>query len=214
MDHQEQRLELIDTARMMNSRGLNHGTSGNVSVRAGEGMLITPSAMKYEQCRPEDIVYVRPDGTTSGSVRRPSTEWRFHRDIYRRRQEAGAVLHAHSPWCTTLACLHREIPAFHYMVAVAGGNSIRLAPYATFGTRELSDHALAALQDRKACLLANHGLLCLERDLEAVLDLAVEVENLARVYCATLQIATPQLLDDAEINRVLALFADYRPAAG
>jgi len=209
MKNLELRQAVIDTARSMNSLGINHGTSGNVSVRIEDGMLITPSGMKYEHCGPEDIVFVDMEGIPHHETNRPSTEWRFHLDIYRQRPESGAVLHAHSTWCTTLACLGREIPAFHYMVAVAGGTNIRVAPYATFGTRELSDHALHALRHRKACLLANHGLLCLERNLEKVLDLAVEVENLAGVYCQTLAIGTPQVIDTQEMERVLTRFADY-----
>ncbi len=212
MNNLELRLSLIDTAISMNTSGINHGTSGNVSVRLPDGLLITPSAMKYEQCRPEDIVFMTMDGVSHHEKRKPSSEWRFHRDIYQGKREAGAVLHAHSPWSTILACLHQEIPAFHYMVAVAGGNTIPLAPYATFGTQELSDQALHALKNRKACLLANHGLLCYAKDLESALDLAIEVENLSRVFCQTLQIGSPKILGDAEMEQVISLFTGYKPA--
>jgi L-fuculose-phosphate aldolase len=154
------RRQVIDTALLMNQRGINRGKSGNVSARWRDGFLVTPSGLAYERTKPADIVFVDAAGTPRGRLA-PSSEWRFHHDIYRARPEANAVVHTHSSFATTLACLGREIPAFHYMVAVAGGNSIRCAPYATFGTQQLSDNALAALDGRKACLLANHGMICL-----------------------------------------------------
>jgi L-fuculose-phosphate aldolase len=209
MQYPELRTQLIETALQMETMGLNHGMSGNLSVRINEGFLITPSALPYNQCMAEDIVLMDLEGHAQGS-RKPSSEWRFHRDIYTQRQDAGAVLHAHSPWCTTLACLQTPIPAFHYMVAVAGGLDIRCAPYATYGTQALSDYALEALQNRKACLLANHGLLCLDADLDRVLALAIEVEDLARVYGQTMQIGKPVLLSDAEMMKVIGKFKDYR----
>jgi L-fuculose-phosphate aldolase len=209
MQYPELRTQLIETALQMETMGLNHGMSGNLSVRINEGFLITPSALPYNQCMAEDIVLMDLEGHAQGS-RKPSSEWRFHRDIYTQRQDAGAVLHAHSPWCTTLACLQTPIPAFHYMVAVAGGLDIRCAPYATYGTQALSDYALEALQNRKACLLANHGLLCLDADLDRVLALAIEVEDLARVYSQTIQIGKPVLLSDAEMMKVIGKFKDYR----
>jgi L-fuculose-phosphate aldolase len=209
MQYPELRTQLIETALQMETMGLNHGMSGNLSVRINEGFLITPSALPYNQCMAEDIVLMDLEGHAQGS-RKPSSEWRFHRDIYAQRQDAGAVLHAHSPWCTTLACLQTPIPAFHYMVAVAGGLDIRCAPYATYGTQALSDYALEALQNRKACLLANHGLLCLDADLDRVLALAIEVEDLARVYGQTMQIGKPVLLSDAEMMKVIEKFKDYR----
>ena len=209
MQYPELRTQLIETALQMETMGLNHGMSGNLSVRINEGFLITPSALPYNQCMAEDIVLMDLEGHAQGS-RKPSSEWRFHRDIYTQRQDAGAVLHAHSPWCTTLACLQTPIPAFHYMVAVAGGLDIRCAPYATYGTQALSDYALEALQNRKACLLANHGLLCLDADLDRVLALAIEVEDLARVYGQTMQIGKPVLLSDAEMMKVIGKFKDNR----
>jgi len=209
MQYPELRTQLIETALQMETMGLNHGMSGNLSVRINESFLITPSALPYNQCMAEDIVLMDLEGHAQGS-RKPSSEWRFHRDIYTQRQDAGAVLHAHSPWCTTLACLQTPIPAFHYMVAVAGGLDIRCAPYATYGTQALSDYALEALQNRKACLLANHGLLCLDADLDRVLALAIEVEDLARVYSQTLQMGKPVLLSDAEMMKVIGKFKDYR----
>ena len=209
MRYSELRAQLIETALQMETMGLNQGMSGNLSVRIKEGFLITPSALPYNQCRAEDIVLMDLEGNAAGS-RKPSSEWRFHHDVYVQRQDAGAVLHAHSPWSTTLACLQTPIPAFHYMVAVAGGEDIRCAPYATYGTQALSDYALKALQNRKACLLANHGLLCLDADLNKVLALAIEVEDLARVYSQTLQIGKPVILSDAEMMKVIEKFKDYR----
>ncbi len=210
------RAELIATARRMNALGLNRGTSGNVSVRciveANEGFLITPSALPYDETEPADIVFMRFDGTHSGR-RRPSSEWRFHRDILAARSDTAVVLHAHAPFATSLACIGADIPAFHYMIALAGGDSIRCAPYATFGTQELSDHAVAALADRSACLLANHGLIVLGANLKAALALALEVEGLCEQYWRALQIGTPRLLDCEEMQRVLAKFKDYKKAS-
>jgi L-fuculose-phosphate aldolase len=204
-----QREALIETAHAMNRCGLNQGTSGNVSLRTDGGMLITPSALPYESLQAGDLASVDFEGGTSGT-QRPSSEWRFHLDIYRQRPDAQAVLHAHPTYCTALACLRRPIPAFHYMVAVAGGRDIRCAPYATFGTQALSDHVLEALQGRRACLLANHGLVCLASDLPAALALAVEVEHLAKSYLQCLAVGEPAILDDAEMERVLRKFEDYR----
>ena len=199
---------LIATARAMNDSGLNRGTSGNLSLRHDDGMLITPSGVPYEELGPEDIVYIDARGT-HGDGLQPSSEWRFHHDIYHARPEARAILHAHPVHCTALACLNRPIPAFHYMVAVAGGRDIRCAPYATFGTQALSDHVLQALAGRRACLMANHGLLCIASTLPRALDRALEIENLAQSYLACLAAGEPVILDDAEMERVLRKFADY-----
>lgn len=196
------------TARRMNASGLNQGTSGNLSQRVEDGFLITPTGMDYEAMVPEDLVLMRFDGGHEGR-RKPSSEWRFHRDILAARPEVGAVLHAHSMFCTTLACLRRGIPSFHYMVAMAGGVDIRCAPYATFGTEELSRHAVAALEGRKACLLANHGMLALGRDLAGAFKLAVEVETLAAMYWRALQVGEPVLLDPEEMAVVLEKFKTY-----
>ena len=209
INHSTLRQQLIDTALAMNSSEINQGTSGNISVRVDGGFLITPSALPYEECRPQDIVLMDLAGNREGK-QQPSSEWRLHRDIYLHREEAGAILHAHPPWCTTLACLGREIPPFHYMIAITGGTTIRCAPYATFGTQELSDHALYALEARNTCLLANHGMLCLEENLQRTLSLAIEVENLARIYSQALQIGKPLLLEKKEMNRVLEKFKDYK----
>ncbi|MBN35183.1 MAG: class II aldolase [Rhodospirillaceae bacterium] len=209
-DSQALRRDLIVTARSMNGLGINQGTSGNVSARAGKGFLITPSALPYDKTTPDDIVAVALDGTAKGR-RRPSSEWRIHRDIYAARPEAGAIVHTHATFATTLACLGKPIPRFHYMVAMAGGDDIRCAPYATFGTQELSNHALAALEGRKACLLANHGMIAVGADLESALALAVEVESLARQYWQALQAGKPKLLTRKQMAVVLEKFADYQP---
>ncbi len=208
MRHQRRRREIIDTARRMNALGLNRGTSGNISARVDGGLLITPSGIPCEECRPGDIVEMGMDGGTHGR-RRPSSEWRFHRDILAARPEVGAVVHAHSPFATTLACLGRGIPAFHYMIAVAGGRDIRCAPYATFGTQALSDAAVKALEGRRACLLANHGMIVVGPAMKAALALAVEVEALAEQYWRVLQVGEPTLLDDAEMDVVVEKFKAY-----
>jgi L-fuculose-phosphate aldolase len=200
--------QLIETAVAMNTSGINCGRSGNLSVRTYAGFLITPSGMDYQELLPEDIVAMNFEGEWQGS-NAPSSEWRIHRDIYREREDAVVILHAHPTFCATLACLGKPIPAFHYMVAVAGGKDIRCSPYATFGTQELSDHVLAALEDRKACLMANHGVVCLGRDLPDALALAVEVEQLAQVYYQCLLAGEPVVLDDAEMERVLEKFKYY-----
>jgi len=208
MDELALRKKIIATALEMNARGLNRGKSGNVSARFDAGFLVTPTGMAYESTQPMDIVAMTQDGTARGP-RLPSSEWRFHRDIYSARREVGAIVHAHSPFATSIACLGRDIPPFHYMIAVAGGKDIRCAAYATFGTQQLSDHALCALAGRKACLLANHGMIAVGASLTAALALAVEVEALAEQYWRALQIGPPNLLSDAEMEIVLEKFRTY-----
>ena len=203
------RQSLIKTGLVMNRLGINQGTSGNLSVRSRDGLLITPSARPYEQCRPGDIVRMQLDGTSWGR-RKPSSEWRLHRDLYEACPEAGAILHAHPPWCTTLACLEQEIPAFHYMIAVAGGDSIPCASYALFGSAQLSENVNRTLQNRTACLMSHHGMVCFAETLEKVLALAVEVENLARVYCQVLQLGKPSILNQEKMDEVLVRFAGYK----
>lgn len=204
----EVRQAVVDTARRMNAAGINRGTSGNVSARWRDGMLITPSGVPYDRLDRVQIVFMTLEGEHQGAPL-PSSEWRFHRDILRSRSEVGAIVHVHSASATALACLNVGIPAFHYMVAVAGGFDIRCAPYATFGTQELSDHALAALEGRSACLLANHGMIATGPDLERALALAVEVETLAEMYWRALQVGAPAILDEAEMVRVLEKFRTY-----
>jgi len=202
------RKAIITTALAMNALGINRGKSGNVSARWKNGFLITPSGLPYEETRPADIVFIDMKGKPTGK-RLPSSEWRFHHDIYRTRREAQAVVHAHASFATTLACLGMDVPAFHYMIAVAGGNSIRCAPYATFGSQELSDHALEDLSKRNACLLANHGMIATGDSLKRALALAVEVEALCEQYWRALQIGKPAILSDAEMEVVLEKFKTY-----
>ena len=210
MPEKELREQLIATARAMNNSGLNQGTSGNVSVRSGDGFLLTPSALPYDKCQPQDMVLVDMAGQCTG-LRKPSTEWRMHRDLYVEHSDIGCILHAHSTWCTTLACLEKPIPSFHYMVAMAGGDSIPLAPYAPFGSQELSDALLRSLQGRRACLMAHHGVVCFTKDLENLLPLAVEIEALAKMYVQALQIGPPPLLSDDQMRDVLERFVSYKP---
>ncbi|HAT7577787.1 TPA: L-fuculose-phosphate aldolase [Citrobacter freundii] len=201
--------EIIETCLEMTSLGLNQGTAGNVSARYENGMLITPSGIPYERLTENMIVYVDNDGKyDKGQL--PSSEWRFHQAAYQTRPVANAVVHNHAVHCTAVSILNRPIPAIHYMIAAAGGNSIPCAPYATFGTRELSEHVSVALKNRKATLLQHHGLIACEANLEKALWLAHEVEVLARLYLSTLAIVDPvPVLDDEEIAIVLEKFKSY-----
>ncbi|QPM90503.1 class II aldolase/adducin family protein [Pseudooceanicola algae] len=202
MTDTDTRSAMIETCLKMTAAGINQGTAGNVSVRTESGLLITPSSMPYDQMCPEDIVEMSLDGQWSGN-RRPSSEWRFHRDILAARKDVSVVLHCHSVHATALACLHRSIPSYHYMVGVAGGTDIRCAPYATFGTQALSDAAITALVDRKACLLGQHGQISLGKNLDAALWMAIEVETLADMYLRALSVGEPPILPDDEMARVL-----------
>src|ERR1700678_3755665 len=202
---------IIDACLRMNQLGINQGTSGNISLRHGAGMLITPTAVPYEAMTPEQIVLMDFDGGFAPG-QKPSSEWRFHLDILKARPEVNAVVHAHPPFATTLAIMKRDIPPIHYMIAVAGGDSIRCAPYATYGTAELSQHAVAALEDRLACLLAHHGMIAIGPSLAKAMWLAVEVETLARQYHGWLQLGTPPLLSKAEIENGRSRMAGYGPA--
>jgi L-fuculose-phosphate aldolase len=204
------RQAIIEACRAMNKAGINQGTSGNISVRWGDGLLITPSGVDYDVMRPEHIVAMQMDGSWQASDDcRPSSEWRIHRDILRARPEIGAVVHAHPPYCTILAIMGRAIPAVHYMVAAAGGDDIRCAGYATFGSQALSDLALQALEGRHGCLLAHHGMVATGAGLGKAMWLAVEMEALARQYHGCLQIGEPPLLSGDEMQRVVRLFAEY-----
>jgi L-fuculose-phosphate aldolase len=204
------RERIVATARRMNALGINQGKSGNVSARVEGGFLVTPSGLPYEDLEAGDLVHVGAGGHPTGH-RAPSSEWRFHLDIYARRPEAGAVVHTHSAYATTLACLGRGIPAVHYEVAFAGGKDVRCAPYRTFGTQELSDAALAALEGRRACLLAHHGVIAFGADLDDALRLADKVEAMARLYWQALQVGEPALLDDGEMARIAERFRTYGP---
>lgn len=203
MSHKKLRQGIIRTCLDMNRTGLNQGTSGNVSHRLEGGMLITPTSLPYERMKNDDIVEMAFDGTFIGR-HRPSSEWRFHRDILKHRPDVNVVLHTHSVYSTTLAVQERSIPAFHYMVAVAGGSDIKCAPYARFGTQELSDAALEALKDRTACLLGHHGLIVLADTFEKALWRATEIETLAKIYVHALAIGEPPCLDEDEMARVIA----------
>jgi L-fuculose-phosphate aldolase len=233
--HGALRTALLRAARAMNRLGINHGKAGNVSVRCADtgrpGFLITPSGMPYTQTQQEDLVWIALDrdaamieaalgeadpGSAEPLVRglhQPSSEWRFHRDILATRPEVNAVVHTHAGACAALSCLERVqregIPAFHYMIAAAGGRDLRCAPYATFGTAALSQAVLGALEGRRACLMAHHGMIALGSTLDAALALAVEVEWLAATYSRVLTLGEPQRLDDAEMDRVIAKFATY-----
>lgn len=199
---------VIAACLKMNASGINQGTSGNISVRMGEGILITPTSLSYDLMEPEDIVWMGFDGSVVGR-RAPSSEWRFHLDIARARPEVGGIVHAHPTSCTILSIMQKPIPALHYMIAIAGGNDIRCADYATFGTEELSVNALKALQDRKACLLSHHGMIAVGSSLDKAMWLAVEVETLARQYLGCLPFGEPPLLPDAEIENVINRISGY-----
>ena len=202
------REQLVDTARRLSALGLNQGKSGNMSAREADGFLVTPSGRAYESLTGDDLAFVDASGRAHGP-HAPSSEWRLHRDIYARHSGAAAIVHTHSPCATTLSCLHRDIPPFHYEIAFAGGRDVRCAKYATFGTQELSDHALAALEGRRACLLANHGAVAFGATIDEAAVLAEKVEALARVYWQALQVGEPVLLDDDEMARVVEKFGTY-----
>jgi L-fuculose-phosphate aldolase len=201
--------ELIAACHELTRLRLTHGTSGNISLRRDERQFfVSPTGMSYDALEAADIPLVDLDGRWFGR-RLPSSEWRFHRDIFKSRVDVGAIVHTHSMNATALACTGRSIPAFHYMVAVAGGADIRCAPYYTFGTQALSDAAVAALEGRKACLLANHGVIAVGADLPSALTLAGEVENLAAQYCAALALGDVRILDEVEMRPVLDKFRTY-----
>ena len=222
MTEQALREQLVAVARRMNGSGLNQGTSGNLSVRLPEGLLITPSSLPYERMEPADLVAINWQGQPlQEGGRRPSSEWRLHADVLAARPEFLAVLHCHPIHGTALACHDRGIPPFHYMTAVAGGDDIRCAPYATFGTEELSRLTVEAMADRQACLLARHGLVSAGESLDQALRIAVEVETLARMYLQALQLGEPPLLTQAQMQAVHAQFRgldygqpDERPGSG
>ena len=208
--------QVLATAIAMNDSGINRGSAGNVSARSASGFIITPTGMAYADCDVADMVSLDAVGVpsvgadnTASQRRQPSSEWRFHRDIYALHPDAGAIVHTHAPFATALACQGMSIPAFHYMVARFGGNDVRCAAYATFGTQELSDAILMALRDRCACLMANHGMVVYGKDLKQALALAIELECLAEQYWRVIQLGSPTLLGDNEMERVLLKFANY-----
>lgn len=199
---------IVSAARAMGPLGLNQGTSGNVSVRLDDGLLITPSGRPYESMEPCDVVALGMDGSFSHRLA-PSSEWRFHRDILLARPEIGAVVHAHPTYCTAFAMCRTEIPAVHYMVAAVGGPTIRCSGYAPYGTAELSGLALEALAGRTGCLLANHGMIATGPTLDKAMWLAVEMEALCRQYAVALQVGRPVVLPDDEIERIVERFRGY-----
>ncbi len=210
---QEQRQQLLDVSRELCRLGLNRGTSGNASVRVNNddgqpGFLITPSGMAVDQMTADDMVWMDFSANWVGR-RQPSSEWRFHLDILQHRPQINAVIHTHSMFATTLSTFRRDIPPFHYMIALAGGDTIRCAPYALFGSQLLSDHALAALYDRKACLLANHGMIAIGENLDKALRITEEVETLCEQYLRALQIGKPHLLTHEEMLEVQEKFKGY-----
>lgn len=208
MTQRDVREEMIHTALRMNALGINQGKAGNISARLGSGFLVTPTGLHYEDTTPQDLVFMGFEGQRAGK-RAPSSEWQMHRDILLSRTEMSAIVHCHPAHATALACLGMEIPAFHYMVAVAGGSNIRCAPYATFGTEQLSFNALFALRGRRACLLANHGIVALGETLADALDLALEVETLAGQYWRALQVGKPNILPEKEMAIVIEKFKTY-----
>ena len=202
VNNADARMHMIDICKRMNSTGINQGTSGNLSFRIEGGFLLTPTSLRYEIMQPDDIVEMDFSGNYKGN-RKPSSEWRFHRDILAARPDRNVVLHCHSSYATSMAILNLPITSFHYMVGIAGGNDIRCAKYATYGTQELSDNVLEALRERDACLLAHHGQIVTAADLERALRLAVEVETLARFYIQAKAVGEPALLSAAEMGKVI-----------
>lgn len=203
-----EREQLLGIMQKLLQCGLNRGTSGNASVRVKNGLLLTPTGMDVEDMIASDMVFMNEDGEYEGD-RKPTSEWMFHLDILKRRPEIGAVTHTHSMFATTLACLRKDVPPFHYMIAVSGGDSIRCAPYALFGSAALSESALKALEGRRACLLANHGMIALGEDIKQAFDVAVEVEALCEQYLRALQVGEPAILTDEEMREVFAQFKGY-----
>lgn len=203
------RQEIISTVCDFNSSGLSVGTSGNLSVRCNEHFLITPTGIAYEELSPADIVECDFDGNIISGQLKPSSEWPFHAAIYKERDDAQAIVHAHPPYITGLACNRKPIPAFNYMVGIAGGDSIRCAEYATIGSQELGQSIVAALIDRKACLMANHGMVAIGDSISSAYKLAIEVENLAKQYCISLSSGEPVLLDEEEMKKIIEKFKQY-----
>ena len=207
-DSLARRERIIDACRELERSGLNRGTSGNISCREEDHFLITPSGVPVAQMQPERIVAMDFSGKVIGSGK-ASSEWHFHLDLLKSRPELNAIVHTHSPHATALACLREDLPPFHYMIAIAGGDSIRCAPYALFGTEALSAHAVQAMKDRKACLLANHGLIAAGRDLEEAMAVAIEIESLCEQYLIARQSGKPVLLSSEEMQAVIERFRSY-----
>jgi L-fuculose-phosphate aldolase len=204
------RTEIIKYAKMLNTRNLSALRSGNISVRYSNGFLITPSGAKYSSLKKKDIVFVSLKGDFDQKKGIPSSEWKFHQDIYLNKKSAKAIVHAHSNYATAISAHRKSIPAFHYMVAMAGGNDIKCAKYATYGTRELSENILKALRNRFACLIGNHGQIVFSEDLSKAFELAEEVENLSSQYINALKIGKPKILSSQEMSKVLSKAKNYK----
>ena len=202
--------EIIKYSKMLNSKKLSALRSGNISARFKDGFLITPSGKKYSSLKNRDIVFVSLDGSFDKKSGTPSSEWKFHQDIYLNKKNANAIVHAHSTNATAVASHKKEIPSFHYMVAMAGGHDIKCAKYATYGTRELSKNILKALKGRKACLIANHGQIVFEENLSKAFELAEEVENISLQYITSLKLGKPKILSLKEMNKVLLKAKNYK----
>ena len=202
------REQIIAACKRLESSGLNRGTAGNISGREKDHFLITPTGVPVDEITPSKIVALDFDGDVIG-IGKPSSEWRFHCDILKARPEIHAVVHTHAPHATPLACLREELPPFHYMIALAGGDSVRCAPYALFGTEELSRNAVQALTERKACLLANHGMITLGRDLDEAMAISIEIESLCQQYLLARQVGKPVLLSSEEMRQVIERFKSY-----
>ena len=202
--------EIIKYSKMLNKKKISALRSGNISLRYKEGFLITPSGKKYSSLKDKDIVFVSLDGSYDKKKGTPSSEWKFHQDIYINKKEAKAIVHAHSINATAVSTHNRDIPPFHYMVAMAGGHDIKCAKYATFGTRELSNNILKALKDRKACLIANHGQIAYEENLSKAFELAEEVENISLQYITSLKLGKPRILSVLEMKKVLSKAKNYK----
>ncbi len=209
MENEALRKEIIETAIAFNETGLSIGASGNLSARTDKGYLITPTCLAYQELKPEDLIEMNLQGEQLSGDLKPSSEWRFHQDVFIARSDNNAIIHVHSPYATSISCTRQSIPAFHYMIAIAGGDNIRCADYATFGTEALSKNAVKALADRKACLLANHGMLALGENILSAFKLAQEIENLAKQYWLSQQLGDPVILDGAEMKLVLEKFKTY-----
>ena len=202
--------EIIKFSKMLNSKNLSALRSGNISARYKDGFLITPSGKKYSSLKNKDIVFVSLDGKFNKKKGIPSSEWKFHQDIYKNKSDAKAIVHAHSTCATAVSTHKRGIPSFHYMVAMAGGHDIKCAKYATFGTRELSKNILKALKGRKACLISNHGQIAFEESLSKAFELAEEVENISLQYITSLKLGKPKILSINEMKKVLSKAKNYK----
>ena len=213
MNNLEKRKEVIKYSIKLNTTNLSPLRSGNISVRSiensVEGFLITPSGKKYDTLKEEDIVFVSSDGNHDTNLK-PSSEWRFHKDIYLKKSDAKAIVHSHSPHASAVSAHGKDIPAFHYMIALAGGDSIKCAKYATFGTQELSNNIINALENRKACLMSNHGQVAFGENLESAFELAEELENICHQYINTIKLGDPKILSSSEMDVILEKVKNYK----